>query len=656
MLWVGVCLASGCTPSETGNIRLWAVGPSERLTPRHRVRLETGCFSQSRNEIELAGALNEVVQFQLALQGSDRAGDVTIQFSPLTGSTINLSAGGFRAYRTDEVTVAPLPGWYLRLYGPGAQLRAPDILTPIQLGAAGDGVALRTDAVTPLWIEYRIPPDVPPGQYRGTLNVNWNGVSVRQVAVSLTVWPFALPDVRHTSMLAGVDIREVLGDRLGSAEIAEPALLGLLGEARRVEAVSTVYDACRLLHDHRLDPYLTGVYPAMRFKSNGDLALKWTRYDDVIRPLISGDAYPLRLPPQWWPLPVDRSRPPADVMGGADSAAYARLLRQYLRLCRRHFAENGWGERAFIDLTDAPLVQPKPADFEAAMRFGRLAAVAAPDVPFVVSLFPSSMEPFGWHNAAHTDLSEVAGVWAPNAQFFDVLRLAPARQLGAVTWLRPDRPPFAGGLQIEADPIDVRSTAWHAYLQDSHVWLPQAAQQPRIDEASQTPPDVSRHWLIYPPARPNGEPRPSVRLKQLLRAMQDFEYLWLLEQNGRGGVARLVAESLVKATGSQAYVDHYADPHAASVTHDASLWELARRLMAEELEDAVKGRPPPKNPRFAERLDWARFLSASRAVVVRADGARWRESKTRIDARPTLECRLVVENGRRRPITGVLSF
>ena len=55
----------------------------------------------------------------------------------------------------------------------------------------------------------------------------------------------------------------------------------------------------------------------------------------------------------------------------------------------------------------------------------------------------------------------------------------------------------------------------------------------------------SERALIWP-GKPYGldRPIPSIRLKRLRRGFQDYEYLWLLEQNRRPGIARLVATDL----------------------------------------------------------------------------------------------------------------
>src|SRR5207244_4450006 len=138
-------------------------------------------------------------------------------------------------------------------------------------------------------------------------------------------------------------------------------------------------------------------------------------------------------------------------------------------------------------------------------------------------------------------------------------RLAQARQLGRRIFYTPDVPEFGGSTAIEASPVDLRSVGYHAFLFESNVWLPQIAAWPAdLSPAAALPPHVSRDWLLYPGAVA-GIDRciPSVRLKRLQRAAQDFEYLWLLCQNGRDATARLIAESLVKAGGSNAYMDNY---------------------------------------------------------------------------------------------------
>ncbi len=652
-------LLAGCLPPQgSTGLGLWAAGPAEALRADTPPRTETDYFSQSRNQIELHGAVNEIVALQLVIEGTRGASRITPTFEPLAGEGPSLPSAGFRVWLQRPVVVSPAPAWYLRRRGAAASLTVPDLLVPLTSSALGGGVPISAGEKAVLWVEYLIPRDARPGNYTGGLTLRAAERVIRRTAIGLTVWPFAMPDARHLTILAGVDAPSVASSVLSPGTDAASALLGLLSDDSRIRAQTAVRDVCRLLEEHRLNPYLTGVHPTMRYGATGGVELVWDRYDALAAPLIDGEAFDDREPLNAWPIPVDRNRPSAEALGGVASPQYARVLREYVAACAAHFEQRGWKDRAFIDITGPVPDRPSPADYENAARLGRICNLSETRLPFVLNLYPMSMEEYGWPNHVFADLGSVADIWAPPARFFPVERMTQARQLGARTWIVPDLPAFGGSVAAEAEPSDVRSVTWHAFLNQSDVLLPRAVAWP--DDLKSTlaaRPYESASWLVYPGAVA-GMPGclPSLRLKRLLLAAQDAEYLWLLTRNGREGTARLVANTLVKATGTDAYLDHYADAATHSIVHDAAMWDTARRLMGEELLLATRGAPASPDADISQRLDWSRFFASCRQVVVWSEGARWIEATPGAQSELRLEVRLTVENQRNLPVSGTLSF
>lgn len=652
-------LLVGCLPPQGGaGLGLWAAGPAETIRTDTPPRTETDYFSQSRNQIELHGAVNEIVAFQLVIEGTRGASRITPQFEPLTGEGRTLPSAGFRAWLQRPVVVSPAPAWYLRRRGAAASLTVPDLLVPLTSSVLGGGVPISAGEKAVLWIEYRIPRDAAPGNYTGGLTLRAAERVIRRTAIGLTVWPFAIPEARHVTILAGVDAPSVASSVLSPGTDAASALMGLLSDDSRIRAQTAVRDVCRLLEEHRLNPYLSGVHPTMRYGATGSVELVWDRYDALAAPLIDGEAFDDREPLNAWPLPLDRNRPAAEALGGMASPQYARVLREYVAACAAHFEQRGWKDRAFIDITGPVPDRPSPADYDNAARLGRICELAETRLPFVVNLFPMSLEEYGWPNHVFADLRPVADIWAPPARFFPVERMAQARQLGARTWIVPDLPAYGGSVAAEAEPSDVRSVSWHAFLNESDVMLPRAVAWPDDLKSTVTArPYESSAWLVYPGAVA-GVPGclPSLRLKRLLLAAQDAEYLWLLKRNGREATARLVARTLVKATGTEAYLDQYADAATHTLVHDPATWDTARRLMGEELMLATRGAPASPDAEISQRLDWSRFFASCRQVVVWSEGARWIEATNGTTPEMTLEVRLTVENQRNLPVSGTLAF
>lgn len=645
---VGLLYAlAGCiAPDAKQTLSIWAVGPSEWVRAGDPARGETEYFSSSRNQLELFGAVNEVVQWQMALTADRARSAVTLEWSALTSAVGTLPPDGFRAYLERTVRIQPAPATYLRRFSGAAGLDVPDLLIPLTSPALRAGVPIGPDAAAVLWCEYVIPRTARPGEYHGAMVLRQGEETLRRVAVVLTVHPFALPVARHVAFSIGLNVPRLLeAQRIPRTETASP---------RGVEAV---VNACRVLQEHRADPYLRGLYPPMRFGADGSVELNWAAFDALAGPLVDGTAYSDHEPPKYWPLPIDRARPNAEAMGGMDSPEYARVLRETLNAALAHFRSRGWDGRAVVDLTSALPTMVGMDVYAIARRLGHVTRLADARVPIVSSLFPVSMRDRGWRDHPWQDVGDHADIWAPPAQFFPPDFMSQARHLGRRTWLSPDQPEFAGSAALGAMPVDTRAMGYHAWLNASDVWLKNGGEM--LPDAALSQP---QEWRPFEPALLYGGAAagtdgvlPSMRLKQILRAAQDFEYLWLLQQNQREATARLVAESMVKASGTATCIDNYSDPAAHLCILQPEMWDLARRVMAEEIGDAIsspagamsRGEPLEK------RLGWSRLLGATRQVLVWSDGVKWKES---LGGGWEVEFFVAVENQRRQPIRGKLAF
>src|SRR5687767_3794713 len=138
------------------------------------------------------------------------------------------------------------------------------------------------------------------------------------------------------------------------------------------------------------------------------------------------------------------------------------------------------------------------------------------------------MTDYGWRNDPFINLSDFVSIWAPPASLSDPQELARQKASGKQVWLWPDQPPYAGSLSLIAPANDARTLPWHAYRFGLSGVLIPAITQWSAEGATRA--EGSEAMLVWP-GKPYGltEPIPSVRLKRLLRGIQDYEYLWLLE-------------------------------------------------------------------------------------------------------------------------------
>lgn len=658
-LGVGSLIAmAACIPDRVVGViaaQPWATGPSEVIALNEAPRGQSDYFDPTALKIRLTGAVNETVAFQLVLTGSGGLTQgVKISFEDLLSSAGTISRDAVRIYRHWPVTVERYPNWYLRSVGPSKPREIPDALVPIDALNHGQPFTIRSGENLVLWVEIRVPFIANPGAYFGALVVQDSEGRRQRTRVMLDVRDMLLSSADAITTLAKVQIRPII-ETYTQLDPDNPRLILEDPEARRV-----LIETFRLLHEHGLCPVTDEIKPGYQQDLEGRLEIDWTQYDAFCGPLIDGSAYRDNRAASWWPLPVDLTRPDPAQYGGTGATTYTAILRKHLEAAAAHFEEKDWLTQSYISFDVPRTDNPLPEDLELIRRVATLSHLANPRLNVVSRLIPQPMIPFGWAGHHYEDLTPLIDVWSTPARYQHGPTMQRLQTLGHRTWLLPDRPPFSGSMAIEAPPIHARSLAWQAFLQGhdaivlDHVteWPSDVFDQPISDRRMR-----SDTWLVYPGSMFGlEEPIPSVRLKQLQLGIQDYQRLRLLEKNGRGATARLVADSLIKAAGTEAYGDNYQDGRFGRRINDPDVWELARKILNDELADAMSEYPAATKDAGADRADWARFLSSTRKIEAWAESAR-----LILDDRPDqvgflANWELTVRNELRTPLEGRLTF
>jgi Domain of unknown function (DUF4091) len=178
-------------------------------------------------------------------------------------------------------------------------------------------------------------------------------------------------------------------------------------------------------------------------------------------------------------------------------------------------------------------------------------------------------------------------------------------------WLRTDLPGIIPYVGAGGDERDVRLWAWLAFLRKQSsliLWgnaLPSAS-------GPNVPADPNELVWFYPGSWFGvDEPVPSIQLKWLRRAQQDYEYLWLAKQRGQLLDSLLMARLITKPVEIQP--NQPKDPEYAlmSGTADPQAWNDAMDLLAQNILLAEPGQAPDKTRSMAldlEMLRWAKPL------------------------------------------------
>ncbi|RJP37150.1 MAG: hypothetical protein C4547_05845 [Phycisphaerales bacterium] len=650
--WI-LASGAGCTrPRVTVS---WSIYPAEDTPAREDHETTPASLIAPGTRVELTAATNEVVTFRVEIAAGSDVDAVSLRPTPLRGTQTIIPAEAVTLYRMHAVSVPSWPGWHVRCVDPEDRIDNPDdVLVPLHAPTGGFPARLSARHPIRVWVDLAVPKGTEPGLYTGAIQLLRAGETISQTTVSLTVWPFELPDRGSVEVALDVDLAALFGHHVrldGRPHVPGPTWLD---DPARGELDAVLWATLKMLQRHRVVPLPMDLTPVAAVNAAGGFDLDWQQYDAVMAPMMDGSLFASRQPLPLCRIPFDLRFPLA---ASLQSSQYATSAASYIRACADHFRERGWLSRAFVHLPvgdgDAPEAPARMATW-----FGRLMARGGEAAAVLCPLFPQDMAPYGWEDFGSTAMGEWVDVWAPRAQFYDAGAMRLERLDGRRTWVRLDRPPFSGTLSIAARPADVRAIAWTARRLGAEVVLAGAADPwppPGADARPQACVDHDGAALCYPGvAFGLNAPVPSARLKGLRRSLQDAALMDLLDQRGLGHVADALAASLVPCAGISACDAHLGDGRAIGWPVEPQPWRAARQIMIDELCRAGERRTWPD---ITDRdVQWRRFMEATRRVELTCDGARVRPAGAAHTGRMTIELRMTLENLQRTAVSGTVSI
>lgn len=538
-----VILSAGAACPAGSKWDVWTVTET-----RHVLRSEP---PSSGGAADLFAARNEWESFQILMRSDKPLKNVCVKSGELAGpagDSIGLS--GMRLYRQHQLHVekgtdrntAFQPDWY------------PDPLIPAHPSETegGTGVEGARFKAMPFdlpagethgfFVDLYAPDGVAAGEYRGVFHITADGAKPIEIPVSLTVWDFTLPATPALVTEFGSPAdwqRGYYRRRAEAGEEPEPADWAALEE-----------QCNRTLSDHRFNAVPPRDWLNPRPQPDGSFAVPPDKIE-ALRGFI--DRYHVNAVPAPHPETVVK-----------DPAGERKRLHAWLQALDRAVKEIGRPQVVFfIYLKD----EPNSAEhYDYVRKWGRALREAKSAVKVLVVEQPWTA-PGQWHaDSAWGDFYGAVDIWCPLFSLHRPDSSAARQALGETVWT------YTALCQFEPTPwwhidfplLNYRVPAWMAWADgikgllywggmsnwgeagDPWTRVPFHTEKPAAKEGMPAPVFIGEGSLAYP-ARAVGFDGivPSLRLKALRDAIEDYDYLAIAERLGKAEEAKRIVRSLV---------------------------------------------------------------------------------------------------------------
>jgi len=627
-MWTLLILAAGChdLPSRA-NREARSTATVAHSTPIRQVDLRNPASPVSSTQpIALAAARNEGIDFAVELPPGTTSG--LLKISPLSSETGGpIASVQYQAYQVMPVAVDMDRAAYVRHTGQTTAARSlPRALVPLKTETDG-GIPLAgvlhdpshprsllgpTSTEAPIiWIDVHVPSMTPAGKYSAEVALLPTGSvqAISSIPLHLEIYDFNIPNERHLQMvgrLAWDRLERLYPDRF---ETFTPSWLNRR-EDRYAKTLQTLDDLVRLAQANRAEMVIPALRPITKWPANGPPEIDWRDFDSLVGPWLSGDAFVDHVGLHFWPIPS------AEMLDRYDRASQLAYWSQAIS----HFQQDGWADRGVVWLDkNLPGAVSATERIDLSNQAAQLlknngkVRVLLPLEDDQLQLFSANSEGIPLADTGRLVTTTPAIVSAPP------MRPWPTNAPRPRHWLRTDSSgpmPYMGAGGAEQD---VRVWAWLAFLRhvttygntksdpgdDLIIW---DAVAPSSSSPAQGADPTELTWF-YPGAWFGADGAvPSIQLKWLRRAEQDYEYLLMARQRGEVinalQMARLMTKPVELSPGQKPEPVY----SLMSGTSDPATWDQARALLAQTILLREPGQEPdPARQRevYLRTMQWA---------------------------------------------------
>ncbi len=480
--------------------------------------------------VSLEAARNEKESFQILMRSDDAVKGITLRAGDLKGpGGAVLRARDARLYRQQQIEIRKgtvrndsfTPGWYP---DPLIPFRHPGTRKPLR-NARFTAIPfdLPPDQTHGFWIDIHVPATAKPGEYKGTYRVEADGGRTIDVPVTLTVWNFTLPRVSTLVTAFGSPaqrMRSYYRSRAKEGKEKEPA------DWAQVEK-----QCSEMLTRHRIncEPPPGSLTP--KVQADGSYRIPAAQVD-ALRTFVDH-------------CHVNAIRVPSPARIVDDPEKEQGKLRAWLAAWDRAAEDL---KRPFVTFYIYLKDEPNDGDaYRFVQKWGRAVCAMTSQVKVMV------VEQTWTQNEKWGDLYGAVDVWCPLFSLFKPEHAAKRQALGETIWTytalcQRDPTPW---WHIDHPLLNYRVPAWIAwryrmrgllYWGGMSYW--RQVEDPWICAWTYGRPSrvYNGEGTIVYPARAAGYEgiAPSLRLKALRDSIEDYEYLAILERNGRASDAQKV--------------------------------------------------------------------------------------------------------------------
>ena len=542
----------GCSRSATcadadAPFTLAGLGDCEKITKDGTIPESPNFWDAKTARLKLHAGRNETVAAQLMLSAKADVKGVNVEIGDLKGPGVIAADPNIQLSQELYQFVAH-GDWS---WGPPSQMLPdkkwyPEVLAPFKdpydaehkpVGAPFD-IKIANGPNQGVWIDVYVPKETPPGTYSTPIKITVGGETKATATLELNVHGFTLPDETHV---------DGYGEFYGNCYDYHG--VSFKQDPDKWWAIAKRYQ--QMAHQHRFVIF-------DRVGSGPGLG-QWDAYDKTYGQVLDGSLFTkaqgytgpgANTGVNFWGAPFGQAYD-----GGVPNFDDAKL-KSYTDGAKSfwdHVTAKKWDTKRFL----AYIIDEAGSDAQSRTSSKKLqeALDAGAGKGRVNLMWTSHTDPSTLASDPATDLRGLIRWWCPNGGACNPEFLVPREKDGETVWFYHSGHPCIGVHGVNASGIELRTwgtICWRYKVNGTFWWAMDMtdAKTPMLKPCYK--PDDTR-WgngvLFYPGARlkdvglPNIDgPVSCLRMKAYRRGLQDYEYAWLLKQQGK----EAVADELVK--------------------------------------------------------------------------------------------------------------